>query len=429
MTLGSSLSGPRHTGAAAPVELDHAHAPIGGSPTPDATDGLTWFVRDDPTALEELAPEWGQLESSLAEHSIFASPRWGLRWWDHFGRGRALHLIGARRAEELVALAPLCTRRRFGVRIAEFLGSEERDATSVLTAPGQDGLARSVAGLVLDLDDWDLLDLWCVPDGSPTAVAFADALAERGAHYELVQMTRNPVLDLSTDDWDASASRSRLRRLGAKRRALERLGKLELGFPRDGLDLETALAALRILHAKRWQSKGETSPLQVAEYWSWVHGITVNAAQEGWLYFPRLLLDGRLVATGIYFLHRRRLFFWMGAYDADYARQSPFHLLTLAVIEEVRSAGTADVLDFGAGDESYKFHWTQTSVPLLRIMAWRGQRGRAAHLWQARLRPWAWAHPQISRPMRRWRSFRRLLNKGGPSSSAESLVGDEGSDQ
>jgi hypothetical protein len=36
-------------------------------------------------------------------------------------------------------------------------------------------------------------------------------------------------------------------------------------------------------------------------------------------------------------------------------------------------------------------------------MAWRGLRGRAAHLWHGRLRPWGWAHPQLTRPLRRAR--------------------------
>jgi len=389
------------------------------------TDGLAWFVHDDPAALAEIAAEWERLESSLREHSIFASPQWALTWWAYFGRGRALRLIGARRAGELVALAALCTRRRFGLRITEFIGSEERDNASILTAPGDEALAAGLVRLALEQNDWDLIDFWCVPGGSPTAAALAEALAAQGgARHELVEMTRNPVLDLTTDAWYASASRSRLRRLGPKRRALERQGKLELVFSYAGEDLETALDELRVLHVERWKGKGEMSPLRLPEYWAWVRGVTLSAARQGWLYFPRLVLAGRTVATGIFFLHRRRLFFWMGAYDGDFARQSPFHLLTLAVIEDVRSAGTVDVLDFGAGDEPYKFQWTQTSLPLLRVMAWRGYRGRAAHFWQGRVRAWARAHPEISRPMRRWRRFRRVLNGGGPSSPGDGAGGD-----
>lgn len=390
------------------------------------TDDLAWFVHDEPADLDTIVPEWERLESSLREHSIFASPQWGLTWWAHFGRGRAMRIIGARRGGELVAIAALCTRRRFGLRITEFIGSEERDMASILTAPGEEALAADLVRLVLTRDDWDLLDLWCIPGGSPTAAALTEALAAQGPRHELVQISRNPVLDLSTDAWDAAASRSRLRRLGAKRRALERNGKLELTFSHDADNLDGALAQFRDLHLTLWRSRGETSPLQISDYWSWVRAITLTAGRHGWLYLPRLSLDGRLVATGIYFLYRRRLFFWMNAYDTAFARQSPSQLLTLALIEDVRSARTVDVLDFGVGDEAYKFHWTQTSLPLLRVMAWRGHRGRAAYLWQGRVRPWAWAHPGITRPMRRWRQFRRLLTGGGPSSSADVVVGDGG---
>jgi CelD/BcsL family acetyltransferase involved in cellulose biosynthesis len=391
----------------------------------EPTRGLAWFVHNDAAALAEIAPEWQRLESSLREHSIFASPQWAMTWWAHFGRGRTVRLIGARRAGALVALAALCTRRRFGVRITEFIGSEERDNASILIAPGEEALAGDLVRLVLGQDDWDLLDLWCVPGGSPTAVALSETLAAHGASHELVRMAGNPVLDLRTDAWDAAASRSRLMRLGAKRRALERQGKLELVFARGAGDIDAALAAFRDLHSELWRSKGETSPLQISDYWNWVRGITLTAERSGWLALPRLLLDGRLVATGIYFLHRRRLFFWMNAYDAAFARQSPSQLLTLALIEDARSAGTVDVLDFGAGEEAYKFHWTQTSVPLIRATAWRGYRGRAAHFWQARVRPWAWAHQRVTRPMRRFRELRHLLTGGGH--PANGVGGDGGS--
>jgi len=315
----------------------------------------------------------------------------------------------------LVALAPFCTRRRWGIRITEFLGSEERDLGSILTAPGDEALGAGAVRLALERHDWDFVDLWGVPDGSPSADALEEGLAAANVRYERLRMSGNPVLDISTDAWDATASRSRLRRLAPKRRALERLGKLELTFPRKAEELEAALVELRALHHKRWKRSGETTRLQFPDYWRWVRGITGTAQREGWLYFPRLMLDGRPIATGIYFLYGRRLFFWVGAHDPDFARHSPFQLLTLSVIGDVRSAGTADVLDFGAGDESYKYHWTQTSLQRLRVMAWRGSRGRAAHFWQGRIRPWAWAHQDITRPMRRWRRIRSLLVGGGPS--------------
>ena len=378
-----------------------------------SVDSLEWFVVEDASGLARLAPEWRALAAVAPQPSLFSTPEWTGTWWEHFGRGRRLHLAGARRGGVLVALAPLCTRGG-AVRVREFLGSEEADLGAFLLAPGAEAVAPELARFVLARPGWDLLDLWCVADGSPTAQAFRAALAADGIRHELPALTVNPVLDVRGDDWASGASRSMVKDLMRQRRVLGRDAKLEIEFPADSDEVERALADLRAFHAVRWAGQGEISRLGLPDYWAWVRGVALTAWREGWLYLPRLVLGGRLLATGLYVRSGRRLFYWMGAHDAAFARHSPNGLLTLAVIEHLRVTGTADVLDFGRGDEWYKLRWTRDAAPILRIMAWRGVRGTAAHWWRGRVRPWAWAHQGLSRPIRRAkRAVRRLLTRDG----------------
>jgi CelD/BcsL family acetyltransferase involved in cellulose biosynthesis len=375
-------------------------------------DQLEWFVVEDEAGFRALTPEWARLAATLPQPSHFASPAWTGTWWAHFGAGRRPRLVGARRGGALVALAPLCTRRVGGVRVREFLGSEESDLSSLLLAPGEAALGPTLARAALEGRDWDLASLWCVADGSPTAEAFRGVLAATGARHEVAAMTVNPILDVRGDAWDAGASRSMLKDLARQRRVLGRQAKLEVRFPADVAEIDAALADLRAFHAVRWANQGEVSRLQLPDYWAWMGAITRTAHAEGWLYFPRLVLGERLIATGLYFLYGRRLFYWMGAHDPEFARHSPNGLLTLEVIERLRVTGLADVLDFGRGDESYKLRWTGDSYPLLQVTAYRGVRGRAAFVWQNRVRPWAWAHQSVSRPIRRAkRVVRRLLTR------------------
>jgi CelD/BcsL family acetyltransferase involved in cellulose biosynthesis len=369
-------------------------------PQTDPGAAVEWFVVEDPAGLARLEPEWRRLADSVAEPLVFATPAWALAWWRHFGGGRRLHLAGARRDGRLVALAPLCTTSRGGLRVREFLGSEEADTGGLLLAPGEEALAAALARFVV-AGAWDLLDLWCVPEGSVTARALHEALAAGGVRYETTTLTVNPVLDVRPDEWSAGASRSMLKDLARQRRVLGREGKLEVVFPADAAEVEAGLEDLRGFHQTRWSGQGELSRLQLPSYWAWVRGIALEALRQGWLYLPRLTLDGRLLATGLYFLYGRRLFYWMGAHDHAFARHSPNMLLTLAMIEQLRVTGAADVLDFGRGDEWYKLRWTQSAFALQRIMAWRGLRGRALHFWRGRVRPWAWAHQDLSRPLRR----------------------------
>jgi CelD/BcsL family acetyltransferase involved in cellulose biosynthesis len=178
--------------------------------------------------------------------------------------------------------------------------------------------------------------------------------------------------------------------------------------------VEATLADLQTLHAERWRQVGEISRLSLPSYWAWVRGIAQEAHGRGWLYVPRLELDGRLVATGVFMLYRRQIFQWINGHALPFQRHSPFLVLQHAVIEHVRAQGLADVLDFGRGDEWYKSRWTQRAVPLERMMAWRGPRGHAAYVWHGRVRPWAWAHQTWSRPIRSLkRALRRLSRQAG----------------
>src|SRR2546427_151242 len=105
---------PAHEAAAFILEeTRRVHDQPTASPLGDERTGrVEWFLYDDAKALAALMPQWQRLAGSVPERSVFASPQWALTWWTNFGGGRTLRIAGARRAGELVALAPFCTRRR-----------------------------------------------------------------------------------------------------------------------------------------------------------------------------------------------------------------------------------------------------------------------------------------------------------------------------
>jgi len=368
---------------------------------------LRWFEVRDEEGLERLGGGWRHLAATMPEPSLFATYDWNRIWWSCFGRGRELRIVGVMRDDELVALAPLCTTRRFGrVRVREFLGSEEADEGRLLLGAGHEELGPELARVALGDSAWDLLDLWCVPAGTASAAALDGSLSASGAGYRVTPLSTNPVLGLSGDAWKEGERREHL---GRKRRGLERRGPLSLVFPADHAAVERALEDFRALHVRRWAAAREVSRLTVPSYWAWVRSLSLEAFRLGWLRLPSLVMDGTVIATGLFFLYRRRLFQWMNAHDLTLARHSPFLLLVHAMIQHSIARDEADVVDFGRGDEWYKSRWTRTAVPLQRFMAWRRLRGRGAYLWRGHIRPWAWSHPGWSRPVRRMkRSLHRL---------------------
>src|SRR5262245_34310270 len=159
---------------------------------------LDWFVVHDDEGLQALEDGWRRLATLSPDPSLFATYEWNAVWWSCFGRGRRLHVVGARRDGELVALAPLCTKRGVGgVRGREFLGSEDAAQARRRVAAGEEALGPELAGVAIQDPGWDLLDLWCVPLGTLSASSWNASLSARRGPHRVTRLSTNPVLDLS----------------------------------------------------------------------------------------------------------------------------------------------------------------------------------------------------------------------------------------
>src|SRR5262249_41139010 len=214
-----ALAPPAAAGTAGPVELAFVIPVCGG--------GLVtrpeWFVIEDEAGWAGLEAGWRDLAERAAEPPLSASPGWTRLWWRHFGAGRRLAVAGARRDGALVALAPLCTTTLpGGIRVREFLGSEDGDWGGLLLAAGAESLAPDLTRVALEHGAWDLLDLWCVPAGSPAAEAFPAALRASGLRHDVTAQTVNPLLDIRSDSWAAGARRSMLKELARHPRLPDR---------------------------------------------------------------------------------------------------------------------------------------------------------------------------------------------------------------
>ena len=133
-------------------------------------------VRDG-DAFARLAPEWDALVRAMPRPSPFLLHGWLSAWWRHFGAGRDLRIHVAHEDGRLTGALPLYVRRRFGVRVAGFLGDDAAALADVLLAPGAspataDSLAARAA------DGADLVDLF----GLPAAGRLVRVLPARRAH-------------------------------------------------------------------------------------------------------------------------------------------------------------------------------------------------------------------------------------------------------
>lgn len=140
----------------------------------------TYLWIDGPAALAEISDEWRALADRTGA-DVYMTPGWTLTWWDHFGAGRKLTALVARRGDgSLAGLLPfMIDTIRIGplpVRVARLAATDPH--TVVLSLPIADNMLPDM----LERAVFDLL----AGASAPLAVTFTPA-SERGPLPEAVR--------------------------------------------------------------------------------------------------------------------------------------------------------------------------------------------------------------------------------------------------
>jgi CelD/BcsL family acetyltransferase involved in cellulose biosynthesis len=306
-----------------------------------------------------LAPEWDALVRAMPRPSPFLLHGWLLTWWLHFGTGRDLRVHVTREHGRLTGALPLYVRRRFGLRIAGFLGDDAAALADVLVSPTA---ASSTAALLAARagDGADFVDLFGLPAASRLA------RSSPTGELTLIERAEAPVIDLA-GGWEAvykertSAKRRSLHR--RRRRQLGGLGEVTFEVARSPSELAAALEEAFRLHAARWRDRPEASGF-ASRAGRRFHRAAVRAlAPSGVPRIALLRVGGRAVACNYFFLLGDRMYFHELAFDPVVARWSPGQITTLAAIEAAAAEGARRV-EFLGGGERYKLELADSLEPL-----------------------------------------------------------------
>jgi CelD/BcsL family acetyltransferase involved in cellulose biosynthesis len=288
---------------------------------------------------------WRALIERCPHAMAFQHPDWLVPWVAHLGGDADPYLLGVRREEALVGVAPLV--RDGGV--VRFAGGDVTDYRDVVALPEE---RDSVATAVLEHLARSALpcELRGVEASSPLLRAQTEGLVARAQdvcpYVPLRAGARAPKDVLPTGF---------ARRLRATTKAAQRMGRLEVRWARPedvGARLETFFA----LHAAWWQSRGEEGVLHadsVRAFWRAAAGPLLRA---GWLWILELRLDERPIGSAIALARPGRVLFYLGGWEPSAAALSPGRLCIAALLDRALAEGARE-LDFLRGTESYKYRW------------------------------------------------------------------------
>jgi CelD/BcsL family acetyltransferase involved in cellulose biosynthesis len=321
-----------------------------------------------------LAGSWDELVRAMPRPSPFLLHAWLLEWWRHYGRGDDLAIHVAYRGSRLVGALPLCIRRRFGLRVSEFVGGSWAALADVLVAPGEDSSAAALVEHAAS-SKYDLASLFGLP-GSSRLVAVLPPNALR-----LVERLEAPVLDVSAG-WDAvytskttskarSERRRRLRQLGT-------LGELESSVARTREEFAPALEDAFRVHSLRWQDRRDPTGFITPTGIRFHRAALLRLAETEVSRLLTIRLDGRPIAFALYLQLSGRAYGLTMGFDPVYARFGLGSEAKLQSLEAAAGEGVTRVELLGA-DAAHKRRLTDRFEPIYQgIGLARTLRGRAA---------------------------------------------------
>jgi CelD/BcsL family acetyltransferase involved in cellulose biosynthesis len=319
------------------------------------------FVHDGPE-FERMAGEWNDLLSHSATDVPFLRHELLRVWWSTLGGGEWEHgdlWLGVGRSEDgrLLGIAPLFrARTRDGRDGLLFLGSIEiSDYLDLIVQPADvEAFARALLESLegVSAGGPEVLDLYNIPEGSPSLVALEEAARSRGWTAQREKLQPCPAIRLPSQ-WEAYLESLEKKQRHELRRKLRRAEnhaapvRFHLIGPQD--DLEAATERFINLMAFEVGKISFLTPAMRAHFRAAVR----TAAENGWLQLAFLEVGGQEAAGYLNFDYRGRIWVYNSGINPEHTALSPGWVLLAHLIRWAIEQGRSE-FDFLRGDEAYK---------------------------------------------------------------------------
>lgn len=336
-------------------------------PRAAAPAGIDLQIIDGVDEIAALAGEWAALERRAgATLQAFNTQAWNHRWLTAYlaasGSGPRPVVMAAREQGRLVLVWPLLVHRRFGLRIATFIGAPVSQYGDVLVEQRQDSpqiIAAALDAIAAQLRP-DALWLRKVREDAAVAPVLAHGDAQRSetlaAPFIALADAAGPVHYESL--YSAKTLKNRRRLL----RRLEESGTVTFEDHRGGDDaralVDTAFAMKRAWLAERGLVSTAIDDDRALAFFR----DAATAPQDaGGAWISTLRLDARPIAINIMLEAGNRIYAHIITYDLAYARSGVGVLLMEHCIRTAIAEGRT-VFDLLAPADAYKSDWADASV-------------------------------------------------------------------
>jgi CelD/BcsL family acetyltransferase involved in cellulose biosynthesis len=361
------------------------------------------FIPADEFASDAFAAKWRALLEQCPPHDVGQTDWWNRCWWKHYAAGKHLFIIAEEKDGQLLALWPLCRRKRFGLRVLSWVGQADGMITDY-TMPllperhREKGVQAVFEFLAEHQAQWDIVDL-SLPGWSGLLPVMTRSAAVYGVrnklswHTHIIEHCTAIDLPASFDTFLASLGSTTRSHVRQYLRAVDKLGA-EFEILR-GPACSGALPELISLNRERWQVfDDERARVFLADY------VAQLPPEDEATFLLRLRLGDRTLAailgfeaSGVCYLH-----------SAGVTREAPTGLspgtVMYALFAKAMIEGGRTRLDMSPGMEEYKLRLGAVVDAVYGLTLWRGD---------AAIDRWRLGHALIGAKRWLFAAKRRLL--------------------
>ncbi len=322
---------------------------------------MEYTLINTPDEFDALAADWNALLAQSATHVPFLRHEYLRAWWSTLGGGEwrrgELAVITATENGRLRGIAPLFLTEHEGQPSLMLLGSIEiSDFLDVVVRP--DDLRPFIAGLLDYLGSdypsaWSALDLYNLPEESPTLAALKAQAESRGWTFSQERLQPAPYVPLpgDFDEYLAGLNKKQRHEIRRKmRRAAAYEKPVRWYVVEDEAALDEEIEACCRLMAQDPEKQAFLSQTMRTQMRTMIYA----AFRAGWLQLAFLEVDGEKAAGYLNFDYGGRIYVYNSGLDQRFRALSPGWVLLGHLLQWANENGRTE-FDFMRGDEDYKY--------------------------------------------------------------------------
>ena len=336
-------------------------------------------TREEFAALEE---SWEGVIKS-ADCSVFQTFEWAYTWWEHFGKGKRLHLLVFSAGSVVVGIAPMVMEKKrvLGLRLATFLrffyGKPSFYSDLVIAAGYEQDVVPALANYLRSFSrKWDIFEMPEIDERLSILNALPSQLEKAGMQvfsYRTGLCSRV----ILPDTWEGY-----LQYIGGKaRHEFKRKGdrfrehfQVETEIVEKGnVEVRSAVRELATIHGRRWESLGFKNRYADENEMSFLASAAERFSEKGRLKIMFLKASGEKVASLINFYLSNRIYCYHANVfgSGETVKYSPGILLHYSALQDGIASGFREY-DMMIGQEDYKaadVKSVQSQVWMIRAIA------------------------------------------------------------